>query len=215
MVDNNSNDIPSVDEIRPSKPIQPNEEKLPNPSRSFQSYMKGEEAQKPSEQVSNPSPFDLASQGSTALGPITNESIVDQMNSTSSALGDLQNQLNNKKLKLRPSQKYLLRSKLTNANKSIRNAANKTGVDTGSPPTYLSHKNPVSRLLSLVTDSQQQLALAQERVHTLSSQKKTLSPADYLLMQVNLTKAQQELEYSSVLLSVTVSGIKTLFNIQI
>lgn len=218
MPDNNSNDISPVDKVGSSKPIQPNEEQIPDPSRSFQSYMKEEEGQQVPDKASNSSPFDLAASqsGATALtGPITDESIANQMNSTSSVLGDLQNQLNDKKLTLRPSQKYLLRNKLTNANKLIRNAANKTGVDTGSPPTQLSRKNPLNRLLYLVTDSQHQLALAQKNIHDTFAKKGSLSPTDYLRMQMSLAKAQQELEYSSVFLSVTTSSFKTLFNIQI
>ena len=43
----------------------------------------------------------------------------------------------------------------------------------------------------------------------------SLSPAALLTIQVKLAKAQQELEYSSVLLSKAVDDIKTMFNIQL
>lgn len=166
-------------------------------------------------QTEEQSPFDLAGQGRGNVAEPTNESLIDQMSSISSMLGDLQNQLNNKNLNLRQSQKYLLRKKLTNANELIRGAVGKAGVDPGSAPTQFYRQNPIHKFLGLLTDSQKQLSQAKESVQHLGVPGKVISPGELLLMQAKLTKAQQELEYSSVLLSTAVSGFKTLFNIQL
>ena len=215
MADNSPEDISPTTNIGSPKSIQPGEEQMPKPSQSFESYMKEGGTQATPEKSEGISPFDLAGQGqANATGP-THESIMNQMNSTSSVLGDLQNQLNNKNLNLRQSQKYLLRNKLTNANELIRSAASKTGVDAGPPPAQLSRQSPINKFLGLLTDGQNQLSNAQEKIQNLNSTGKTMNPGDLLLIQIKISKAQQELEYSSVLLSTAVSDIKTLFNIQL
>lgn len=217
MASGSSEDISGPSNIDPTKSIQPGGQEQAKPSQSFESYMKeGGGPQAPSTKTEGPSPFDLAVQGKTAVttGP-TNESILGQMNSTSSVLGDLQKQMNNKNLNLRQSQKYLLRNKLTNANQNIRTAAQKTGADIGPPVFQFNRKNPVNKFLGLLSDSQSQLSNAQSKIQELNSNGQSMNPGDLLLIQVKLAKAQQELEYSSVLLSTAVSDIKTLFNIQL
>ncbi|NGX51458.1 MAG: hypothetical protein K1060chlam2_01324 [Chlamydiae bacterium] len=215
MADNKPEDISPTTNIGPMKSIQPGEEQMPKPGQSFESFMKEGGPKGPSEEAGGPSPFDLAGGGKVAAAGPTNESIMSQMNSTSSVLGDLQNQLNNKNLNLRQSQKYLLRSKLTHANAQIRAAANKAGIDTGPPPAQLSRQSPINKFLALLTDGQSQLSAAKEKIQNLNMSGQAMNPGDLLLIQVKLAKAQQELEYSSVLLSTAVSDIKTLFNIQL
>lgn len=205
--------IPGASNIDPTKSIQSGEQEQ-KPSQSFDSFMK--EGQGSTPKTEGPSPFDLVAQGKTALssGP-THESILGQMNSTSSVLGDLQTQLNKKNLNLRQSQKYLLRNKLTSANQNIRAAAKKTGVDVGEPPAQLNRNNPVVKFLGILSDSQDQLKNAQLKIQQMNADGESVSPGNLLSVQVKLAKAQQELEYSSILLSAAVSDIKTLFNIQL
>lgn len=216
MATGSPDEIPNASNIDPTKSIQPGEEQGAKPSQSFESFMKEEQGAQGGTKAEGPSPFDLAAQGksATTAGP-THESVLGQMNSTSSVLGDLQTQMNNKNLNLRQSQKYLLRNKLTSANQNIRAAAKKTGVDTGDPPTQFNRKNPVAKFLGLLSDSQSQLQSAQSSIQNLNSNGQSLNPGDLLMIQVKMAKAQQELEYSSVLLSTAVSDIKTLFNIQL
>ncbi|MBF5059369.1 hypothetical protein [Candidatus Neptunochlamydia vexilliferae] len=218
MADNFPEKIGSTSNIDPAKGIQPGDKHLPQPTESFESYMKesGPEGSGDAK-TEGPTPFDLAAQGKPVqpgAGP-THETIAAQMNSNSSVLGDLQTQLTNKDLKLRQSQKYLLRNKLSSANQNIRTAAKKTGAETGPPVAKFSRQSPVNKFLGLVTDSQTQLAEAQSRINKLNMSGKSLNPGEMLTIQVKLAKAQQELEYSSVLLSTATSDIKTLFNIQL
>jgi len=215
MEDSDSTHVPPISRAGPPKPVQPGEENKPAASRPFESYMKTGEPPTTSKQAEEKSPFDLAGQGRGDVAEPTHEALIDQMSSVSSMLGDLQNKLNNKNLNLRQSQKYLLRKKLTNANELIRGAAGKAGVDPGSAPTQFYRQNPMHKFMGLLTDSQKQLAQAQESMKHLGVPGQVISPGELLLMQTKLTKAQQELEYSSVLLSTAVSGFKTLFNIQI
>ena len=117
--------------------------------------------------------------------------------------------MNNKNLNLRQSQKYLLRNKLTSSNQNIRTAAQKTGVDTGDAPSQFNRKNPVTKIFSAsFLIPKNQLQNAQSKINEMNISGKSLNPGDLLLIQVKLAKAQQELEYSSVLLSTAVSDIK-------
>ena len=209
--------IPNASSIDPTKSIQPGDQEQKSPTGDFQSMMQeGQNPQAAGGKPEGPSPFDLAAGGQqTGMTGPTHESVVGQMNSASSVLGDLQDQMSNKNLNLRQSQKYLLRNKLTSANQNIRAATNKTGADTGPPVTQFSRQNPINKFLGLISDSQSQLAGAQSHIQGLNANGQSMNPGDMLMVQVKLAKAQQELEYSSVLLSTATSDIKTLFNIQL
>jgi len=203
--------IPRTPDIGPAKPV---EEEQQAPGQSFESFM-SEKATGKGEQPSSVSPFDLAQGQAQQTATPTNESILAQMNSTSGVLGDIQQQLQTKNLKLKQSQKYLLRNKLSDANSYIRSAAGKAGVDTGAAPSKLTRQSPITKFLALVTDGQNQLANAQKQITQMTKGGAKMSAGDYLLVQVKLSKAQQELEYTSVLLSKAVDGIKLLFNVQL
>ncbi|MBM3201260.1 MAG: hypothetical protein FJZ56_02505 [Chlamydiae bacterium] len=145
----------------------------------------------------------------------TVDSVRSQITTASSSLGDINNQLNTQNLKLKQSQKYLLRSKLENANDNIRGAVEKLGGDAGDPVNLRTKKNPIAKFLTLVSDGQQQLTNAANLVSSLNASGQEINPAKLLLVQVKLQKAQQELDYTSVILGKAVDVIKTLFNVQI
>ena len=69
--------------------------------------------------------------------------------------------------------------------------------------------------MNYLADGQQQLASAQRQLQSLKAKGDSLAPADFLLVQVKLNKAQQELDFTSVLLANAVSGFKTLMNVQL
>jgi hypothetical protein len=217
MADNKPTDISKPSNIDPLKSIQPGEQDQSKPAGDFQSFMQeGQGSQAGKTAAQGPSPIELAgAEKQTSMTGPSHESISNQISSTSSVLGDLQNQLNNKNLNLRQSQKYLLRNKLASANQNIRTAATKAGVDTGPPPSQFSRQSPINKFLGMISDSQSQLSNAQTEINNLNMNGQSMNPGDLLLIQVKLSKAQQELEYSSVLLSTATSDIKTLFNIQL
>lgn len=205
-----------ISKLDPTKPIMEGETKpQQEPTRSFKSVMDDKMHEGVPAKGTQPSPFDLPQEGKKALPTPTTQSVLAQMNSTSTLLGDINNQLNTKNLKLKPSQKYLLRNKLTESNALIRSAAGKAGVDTGPMPQGLSKQNPIAKFLALVTDGQTQLQHASDMVQHLNASGKEINSGQLLTIQVKLAKAQQELEYTSVLLSKAVDDVKTLFNIQI
>jgi hypothetical protein len=214
-----SQDLPDdISNVTPNKPVEPlgQEPEQPGrdmPGKPFESYMKEPQA---AEKPGGLSPMDLPGEGKGkgGAGP-TMDSLHKQVQQTSNLLGTVHDQLGTKNLALKQSQKYLLRNKLSESNSEIRGAAEKVGVDVGKAPSRSTRQNPIARFLSLITDSQQQLGAAAGKIQAMNSEGKSLAPGELLLTQVKLSKAQQELEYSSVILSKAIDDIKMIFNIQI
>ncbi len=208
-------DIKGPDKIDPEQPIG-DQDRLKNPDQSFDSYMQGEgnPSQVPTGSTA-PSPYDLASANANALPGPTMDSVKAQMESTSGVLGDLQNQLQTKNLKLKQSQKYLLRNKLSDASSLLDTVAKNTGATVPETTPNISRQSPIAKFISYVTNGQNRMRDAQKMISTLGAGGKPLNPGKLLLIQVKLAKAQQELEYSSVLLSKAVDDVKQVFNIQI
>jgi hypothetical protein len=206
-------DISRTPDIQPSKPVSGDEGPQKSPQKPFESYM--QEGGKTAQAGGKVSPFDLAGQAGGAGKAASMDTVLGQMNAASGALGDLQNKLNTKNLKLKQSQKYLLRNKLSEANSQIRGAAEKSGVKMDTPPPSMTRQNPIARFLGLITDGQNQLNRAEENLKKLHKSGKSLDSGRLMLIQVKLAKAQREIEYAGVLLQKAVSDIQTLFNIQI
>lgn len=202
---------PATDPTMPAKAVE-GENPQKQPQEDFSKHMEKAPAEKA---PGGGSPLDLAKQQGHPTSQPTMATIQSQMNSASGTLGDVQSQLSTKNLKLKQSQKYLLRNKLSEANAHVRTAASKAGVEVGPPPAMNTRQNPIKRYLSYVTDSQDQLAAAQKKIKDLAASGHSLSPGQMLMIQIKLNKAQQAIEYSSVLLSKAVDDIKMLFNVQI
>jgi hypothetical protein len=185
-------------------------------ARSFQSYMKTSEPS-PLLSTGKPiqvSPFELAQGQVLAAGPTFN-TIQAQAKAAQSSLGDVATQLNTPNLKLRQSSKYILKNKLASANGLIRSASAKLGAPEQAQSESPAGAGPLQRFLSLVTDGQNQLQAAQDQLAMLQEKGTELTPGDMLLVQIKLNKAQQEIEYSSLLLSKAVDDMKMMMNIQL
>lgn len=116
---------------------------------------------------------------------------------------------------LSQSQKNLLDSKLSDANSRLYAATAKLGLENAEPPPPNTSGGIFEKFLSHLTDGQQRLTDAKKGLAEMSSKKESFNPADFLTLQTKLNLAQQELEYSSVLLSKAVEGLKMLFQVQI
>ncbi len=197
-----------------TSPIQPGETKVPMGERSFQTYMQGTEAnpllQPGTSQIS---PFDLAGGRLPPSGP-TLDTMMSQTKMAQMGLGEMTQQLKTPKLKLKQSSKYILKNKLAATNAHIRSASQKMGAKTlDEHPS--SGMAPLERFIGMITHGQNQLQEAQEQLAGLKNKGHSLSPAAMLQIQIKLNKAQQEIEYSSILLSKSVDDIKMMMNIQL
>ena len=194
------------------------EGRSPGAVPSFKSYMEQKGAPNPllsqGSATGQVSPFDLAHGQVPAAGP-TLATLADQAKVAQTSLGDLANQLTTPNLKLKQSSRYILKNKLTDANTQFRSANAKMGAQEVEEKEVPAGTSPVNRFLSYVTDGQNQLQSAVAQLSALKDKGESLSPGDLLLIQIKLNKAQQEIEYSSVLLSKAIDDMKMLFNIQL
>ena len=202
-----------------AKPITGGEPRAPREGvRPFAPYMEGAggEANPLLNAGKTPqvSPFDLAHGKVPAPGP-NFSTIQEQAKNAQSTLGDISNQLNTPKLKLKQSTKYLLKNKLSSAKGHIQSASSKLGAAPVEEEETPAGSGPLQKFLGMVTLGQRQLEQTQQQVTALSEKGTEMRPADFLLIQVKLSKAQQELEYSSMLLGKAIDDLKTMMNIQL
>ncbi len=175
------------------------------------------------------SPFDLA-QGSPRP-QVTPQTLLSQVNLLQNSMLNLQGQMANPNLKLKPSQKYLVKNKLSSVengmhsvNTRIGSALDKEDSDSrGSRSKEDLEENkkegkssgPIGHFISYVTDGMSQIDSVKRDLVSLGAKKDSLSPADFLFMQVKLAKAQQEIEFTSAIVTKATESFKTIMNIQL
>lgn len=212
-------DVSDVGRIVPNAAITPGEEKVPmgQPFSTFMQEGKGSPlSAATSGKAAMVSPFELAGQGMPmATSAPTLDSLMNQVNMAQSTLGDLNTHMNSQGLKLKSSQKYLLKNKLSDANTHLRVANSKMGAMVPEAQGEAQLEGPFAKFLKLISDGQKQMDVAQTQLQSLKDKGTQLSPADFLLIQINMNRAQNELEYSSVLLSNAVGAIKQMMQIQL
>jgi hypothetical protein len=161
------------------------------------------------------SPFAMMQGPVMAQGTPTLDTLLAQVNNAQSTLGDISSQLNTPKLKLKASTKYVVKNKLSDANMTMRSANQKLGADVPNEPDPSKFQGPLGRFFSYLSDGQAQMESAKQQLQNLKNKGENISPGDFLLVQVKLNKAQQELEFTSVLLSNAVSDLKMLMQVQL
>ena len=206
-------DIEDVGRPQPTLPIGTGGK--PPPAGEFKSFMEGTQGTTLGKTTGQQSPFDVMQSQSLAASGADIKTLLAQVNTAQTTLGDLNNELNTPKLKLKQSQRWLLKQKFANSNAHLRSANEKLGTPPTPPFEEPTEGGPIVKFLSYLTDGQNQLSLAHQKLGELNASGKTLNPTDLLLIQIKLAKAQQEMEYSSVVLSKAVDDMKTLMNVQL
>lgn len=207
-------DVGSTEPIFPTQPTG-----LPGrgevPGQSFASVLQGTptpmQAAGKSSQIS---PFDLVAGQPLTHNP-SPETIHTQLQQVRGTLNDVSNQLSTPNLPLKPSQKQLLKSKLLDANGHLRSANEMMGAQIPKPVDPSKFKGPLGRFFGWLTHGQMLMESAGARLHQMGSSGKPLNAGDFLAIQVKIGQAQQELEFSSVLLANAVQAFKTLMQLQI
>jgi len=197
-----------LEDVTSAKGKPPIKGEIPNPDEStFKSYMAEEEQ---AGKVS--SPFETKNYPFQVGNP-TYESLVGQMDNAKDLMTTINQQLNTPNLKLKRSEQSLLNTKISDANEHIRTSAKKLGYN---PPELQvpAKAPPITKFISYITDGQKQLEEAETQLTELSKTNQ-LKPEQMLLLQVKLSQAQQELEYSSMLLAKSIDFLKQTMNIPI
>lgn len=215
-------DISGTDRLGATGPVTPgpiSEGKgLGTPAQTFQSYMQQSPGANPLAAQTPPasmSPFDLAHGQTTLAASPSYNTLLTQVNSTANTLGGIQNQLSYPNLKLKDAHKYVLNDKLPEANALLRSANGKLGTEAPAPTPPSPGGGPIMKFLNMVSDGQNQIEAAKFQIQKLKDKGDSLNPADMLLVQVKLNKAQQLLDFSSILLSKAVDGFKQLMQTQL
>lgn len=183
-------------------------------TKSFSSLMQNNSAEQGLENTMI-NPMQLA-QMATA-GPANPNTILAQIQMVQNSMLNVKGQVSNPNLKLNTSQKNVLKTKLISANSTLEAAHLKMGgtldkqeEDAGGAPS----KGPVAQFLGLLSNGLDQLESTKQHVKTVSNNGQ-LSPADFLMIQIKLAKAGQEIEFAGVLLSKTLDGFKQLMSVQL
>jgi hypothetical protein len=204
-----------VSKLDPVRRIGEDQKSGATPGQGFESYMdKASQTMQGAGKTTAVSPFDLAGpQPVLSTGP-SFDSLLSQVKSSQVMLGDMNNDLNTKNLKLKQSERTVLRSKLQNATGYLQAANTKMGAELPTPPSA-SGGGIMGKFLNYVADGQANLAAAQQQLLSMKGKGQTMKPADFLAVQLKLAHAQQEIEYASIMLSNAVGSFKTLMNIQL
>ncbi len=205
----------SNDRIEPNKGIDTEKTKPQQPDKSlFQSYMQ-EGAPNAPKTTPGASPAEVTGLPAMQTAGPSVDSLLGQVNTSQANMDNIRDKLNTPDLKFKRQHQYLLRDKLTEANNHLASANTRLGAGPISPTEVADNAGPVEKFLAYVTDGQNQLLAAKSQLESLKSQGTQINPADMLLVQVKLSQAQQELEYSSTLLSKVVDMFKQMLNIQL
>jgi hypothetical protein len=208
----------SPDRITPSKALET--DLTTKQSGDFKSFMgQSEMAQKaagPTQGTAGLSPINLPQQ-KEGLGAPTMDSIAKQTRTIQDGLGVIGDQITTAKgsnIKMKRSQSDLLKNKLIDIRDYGQSVREKLGVE--APPQQTAQgSGPFERFLAYLGDGQNQFVAVQKKIGELSSQGGMINPADMMLIQSKLNIAQQEIEYSSTLLSKVVAAITQLMNTQL
>jgi hypothetical protein len=159
-------------------------------------------------------PLDLARANAMQSSTPTMQTLMAQATTAQDTLGNVHKQLQTPNLQLKRSQAHLLRNKLTDARDYTRNAATKLGLD---PLPSKTPEGPgvISRFLAYVNDGQEQFNAIQTKLQGMASNGEQIAPGDMMILQSKMALAQQEIEYSSTLLSRVTSSITTIMSIQL
>lgn len=205
--------VPDIDRLTPLQPVGGEQRKVIPPGGGFQELMKPTEGLTGKAGV--PSPFELTQGRGVVPGQPSVDTLLTQVNMAQTTMGDLNTQLNTPNLKLNRAQRYLVGNKLADAKAQIRGATSKLGVPETPEKELAKSSNPLVKFINLLTDGQHQLQAAKTQLETMKDSGEPLHPADFLLIQVKLNKAQVQIEYASILLAKAVEAMKQMFNIQL
>jgi hypothetical protein len=192
-------------------------ESLASTTQAFSSFMKQGVGSPMATTGKSPmiSPFAMM-QGQAPMATTPSmATLLTQVNNVQSTLGDINSQLNTPNLKLKASTKYLVKRKLSDANDNIRSFNAKIGAESPPEADATKFSGPLGKFFAFLNDGQAQMISAQEQLQSLKDKGTNMSPGDFLLIQTKLNKAQQLLEFTSVLLSNAVGDIKQLMQIQL
>lgn len=206
---NPASDVPEFGRIEPNKALEQEAQIKPD-TKAFESLMRKET--EPSK--SQVSPMQLAQMQQAGISSTT-ESLLGQVNATTTQINDIRNKLNTPDLTLKNSHQKLLNSKLNDANSHLQKASEYLGANDINPTQIADDTTPIAKFLGYLTDGQNRLIAAKQQLSYISSKGGELHPSEMMLIQINLSQAQQEIEFSSILLGKVTDALKQTLSMQL
>lgn len=198
------------DQIDPLRSIQPTEETEEGVGGNFADMM-----QSPSIKSQNslaPSPMNILP-GTNPVGGPSVDTMQSQLVNSQNSMNDMNSQASYPGLKVTPQDREMLVKNMSQATTNLRAANTKLGLNPGPAPQ--AQDGPLGKFLSLLNDGTAQISQAKQKLASIASTPGALNPAQMLMVQVKINQAQQQIEFSSILLSKVVDDFKQLMNIQI
>ncbi len=213
-------DVGSTEPIFPTKPVALGEGTGEGGGQSFATLMATSPTpMQASGKSSLISPFELVGGTPIAQPPVA-ESLLSQLQQAKGTASDIYAQLNalnnpNLASKLKLYQKNLLKEKLRGANQKLQKAHALLGGQLPEPVDPSQFKGPLGKFFAYLTNGQKLMESAQAKLRTMGQSGHPLNAGEFLNLQAMIGSAQQQLEFSSLLLSNTVQAFKQLMQLQI
>ncbi len=183
-------------------------------TKSFSSLMQNNSAEQGLEHTMI-NPMQLA-QMATA-GPANPNTILAQIQMVQNSMLNVKGQVSSPNLKLNTSQRSVIKNKLVSANSNLEAAHLKMGgtlEKQNENAEDAPSKGPIAQFLGMLSNGIDQLESSKQHVKTVSKNGQ-LSPGDFLMIQIKLAQAEQEIAFTGVLLSKTLDGFKQLMSVQL
>jgi len=142
--------------------------------------------------------------------------LVAQANEVINHIDAIKQKLATPNLEIKPGTQTLLQNKLLHIDDNLRVALSKAGVEY-TPPTHNESKlvNPMERFLGFLTNGQEQLKTLSHEVDLMHLNRKEITPANMLRIQIKVGYIQQEIEFFTAVLNKALESTKTIMNVQV
>lgn len=129
---------------------------------------------------------------------------------------ELKDKLSNPNLDLKTSTQTILNNKLNHIDESLRIALTKAGLEYTPPEkATIQAVNPMERFLGFLTHGQEQLQSLSKEVELMHLNKKEITPANMLRIQIKVGYIQNEIEFFTNALNQALQSTKTIMNVQV
>lgn len=143
------------------------------------------------------------------------DALIAQAHEVVAKIDEIKGKLKAPDLELKGSVQNLLRNKLSHIDENLKIALQKAGVEYQAPESVTAPKNPIERFLGFLTDGQHQLNTLANDVNLMHLNRKEITPAAMLAVQIKVGFVQQELEFFAALLNKALESTKTIMNVQV
>jgi hypothetical protein len=147
---------------------------------------------------------------------ITPKNLVAQADEVIHHIDSIKHKLATPNLEIHPATQTLLQNKLSHIDENLRIALSRAGVEYA-PAQATEGKlvNPIERFLGFLSHGQEQLKSLSHEVELMHLNKKEISPANMLRIQMKVGYIQQEIEFFTAVLNKALESTKTIMNIQV